>query len=96
MFNIFSQGIVPTLLQIGYTFLTGGLFGIVYLITKNLIFPIILHVIFDLGGLIFSAPFGIAAGNMWDVLTIIITAALSVFATAVYFFKVYNYKKADS
>ena len=44
----------------------------------------------------FSSPFGIAAGNMWDVLTIIITAALSVFATAVYFVKVYNYKKADS
>ena len=96
LFNIFSQGIVPTLLQIGYTFLTGGLFGIVCFITENLVFPIILHIVFDLGGLMFSSPFGIAAGNMWDVLTIIITAALSVFATAVYFVKVYNYKKADS
>lgn len=92
LFNIFSLGIAPTLLQVGYTFLTGGLFGIAFLITKNLIFPIILHVVFDFGGLIFSVPFGVAAGNMWDLSTIIITAALGVFAAAVYILKLYKYK----
>ena len=92
IFNIFSVGVAPTLLQAGYTFLTGGLFGIAYLITENLIFPIILHIIFDLGGLMFSEPFGVAIGNMWDALTIIITAVLGVIVTAVYVFKLYRYK----
>ncbi len=92
IFNIFSAGVLPTVLQVGYTFLTGGLFGIVYLFSENLVFPIILHTVFDLGGLIFSAPFGIAAGNMWDVYTVIITAALGVIATAVFVFALWNYK----
>ena len=92
LFNIFSAGIPDTLLQVGYTFLTGGLFCAAYLFTENLIFPIILHVVFDVGGLIFDFPFGIAAGNMWDTATIIITAVLGVIATAVYAFTLWNYK----
>ena len=55
-------------------------------------FPIVLHVIFDLGGLMFDLPFGIAAGNMWDTATIIITAVLGVIVTAVYAFAIWNYK----
>lgn len=92
LFNIFSAGIPATLLQVGYTFLTGGLFCAAYLFTENLIFPIVLHVVFDLGGLIFDTPFGIAFGNMWDTATIIITAVLGLIATAVYAFAVWNYK----
>lgn len=92
LFNIFSAGIPATLLQVGYTFLTGGLFCAAYLFTENLLFPIALHVIFDLGGLIFGTPFGIAFGNMWDTATIIITAVLGIIATAVYAFAVWNYK----
>ena len=91
-FNVFSIGVGMTAMQVGYTFLTGGLFGIAYLITENIVFPIILHVIFDIGGLMFSQPFGIAAGNMWDLTTIIITAVLGVFATAVFFVKIYNFR----
>ena len=51
-----------------------------------------LAVIFDFGGLIFSTPFGVATGNMWDKTTIIITAALGVFATAVHIIKLLRYK----
>lgn len=92
LFNIFSAGIPATLLQVGYTFLTGGLFCAAYLFTENLIFPIVLHVVFDIGGLIFDLPLGIAFGNMWDTATIIITAVLGVVATAVYAFAIWNYK----
>ncbi|MEG9429443.1 MAG: CPBP family intramembrane glutamic endopeptidase [Christensenellaceae bacterium] len=92
LFNVFSAGIPATLLQVGYTFLTGGLFCAAYLFTENLVFPIVLHVIFDLGGLMFDLPFGIAAGNMWDTATIIITAVLGVIVTAVYAFAIWNYK----
>lgn len=92
LFNIFAAGVPATLLQVGYTFLTGGLFCAVYLFTENLIFSIILHVVFDFGGLLFNNPFGIAAGNMWDKYTIIITAVLGVIATAVYIVAILNYK----
>lgn len=93
IFNVFSAGILPTLMQVGYTFLTGGLFCAVYLFTENLIFPIILHVVYDLGGLVFSEPYKIASGNMWDTATIIITAVLGVVATAVFTFAILNYKR---
>ena len=84
LFNIFSAGLLPTLLQVGYTFLTGCLFGTVYLFTENVIFPILLHIVYDVGGLIFTDPFGIAVGNMWDTYTVIITVVLGV-ATAIIF-----------
>ena len=95
LFNVFSAGIVPTLLQVGYTFLTGGLFCAAYLFTENLIYPIILHTLFDLGGLMFNSPFGIATGNMWDTLTVIITAVLGVIATTVYAISLWNYKPRE-
>lgn len=95
LFNIFSQGVGATLLQVGYTFLTGGLFGLAFVVTKNILAPIVLHTVFDLGGLIFSLPFGVAYGNMWDIRTIIITAVLGVAVTAactLYLFKYENFK----
>ncbi|MBP5466774.1 MAG: CPBP family intramembrane metalloprotease, partial [Clostridia bacterium] len=85
-------GIAPTLLQAGYTFLTGCLFGAVYVFTGNIVFPVILHTVYDVGGLIFSEPFGIAVGDMWDAYTIIITAVLGVFATAVFAIRLWKYK----
>ena len=45
--------------------------------------------IFDLGGLMFSLPFGIAAGNMWDVWTIIITAVIGVITTVLFAVKLF-------
>lgn len=95
LFNIFSAGIAPTLLQVGYTFLTGCLFGTVYLFTENIIFPILLHAVYDVGGLLFTEPFGIAAGNMWDTYTTIITVVLGVITAAVFAFKLWNYKSGE-
>nr|MBO4517285.1 CPBP family intramembrane metalloprotease [Clostridia bacterium] len=92
LFNIFSAGIASTTLQVGYTFLTGCLFATVYLFTENIVFPIILHTVYDLGGLIFTSPFGVATGNMWDAYTVIITAVLGVITAAVFAFKLWNYK----
>ena len=95
LFNIFSAGVAPTLLQVGYTFLTGCLFGAVYIFTENILFPIVLHTVYDVGGLIFAQPFGIAVGDMWDVYTIIITAALGVLSAAVFAVKLWKYKSDE-
>ena len=95
LFNIFSAGVAPTLLQVGYTFLTGCLFGAVYVFTENIVFPIILHIVYDVGGLAFTEPFGIATGNMWDIYTVIITAVLGIITAAVFAFKLWNYKTVE-
>ena len=93
IFNVFGSGIGATLLQVGYTFLTGGLFGIAYVITGNFIVPSILHFIFDIGGLAFLGTFHIFVGNMWDIYTIIITAVLGIFVTAAYLIRILGYNK---
>lgn len=83
--NLFGgAGIFDTALQIAYTFLTGGLFGAIFVFTENVLLPAVLHFIYDVGGLIFSSKVGIGSGNQWDTVTVIITAVLGVFAT-VYF-----------
>lgn len=89
-FNVFSGDIGGTLLQVGYTFLTGGLFGAAYVFTRNLFIPVLLHVIFDIGGLVFQETDGIAVGNMWDTVTVIITALLGTLATLLFAVKLWN------
>ena len=70
-----GQGIVPTLMQVGYSFLIGGMCAIVLLKTGNLLFSILLHGIFDFcGGLMPT----LGGGTWWDTPTIIFTAVLAV------------------
>ena len=65
-------------MQVGYSFLIGGMCALAMTITRNLFFPAILHAIFDVGGLMTDSRIGIATGNQWDKVTIIITAVLGV------------------
>lgn len=91
--NLFGgAGIGATLLQVGYTFLTGAMFGAVMLYTRNVLLPAILHFIYDVGGLIFSESVGIGYGNIWDTATVIITVALGALATAYFTFKIFKYR----
>jgi len=77
--NLFAGGgIVPTLLQIGYSFLVGGMCVISMCITKNIFTAIILHAVYDVGGLITDGGVGIGSGNQWDTVTVIITVILSI------------------
>lgn len=86
-----GASIVSTLLQIGYSFLIGAMCAIVVYITHNLTIAIVLHTIFDIGGLMTTF---IAVGNQWDLATIIITAVLGVIVTA-YMFIVAIKSKSD-
>lgn len=67
---ISGAAILPTLLQVGYSFLVGGMFAITFLKTKNLLYPIILHTIFDFGG--FLVPM-LGHGNFQDMVFWILT-----------------------
>ena len=48
LLNISSIGSIPTtLVQVGYTFFLGMVLGIIYLISNNIILPIIYHILFN-------------------------------------------------
>ena len=75
LMGLFSGNIGGTFLQVGYSFLIGAMCAISLIITKNLFVAIVLHFVYDVGGLMTTY---IAIGNQWDTLTIIITAVLGV------------------
>ena len=83
--NLFGgASIGETALQVGYTFLTGAMFGAVMIYSENVILPSFLHFVYDLGGLSLSYKVGILEGNAWDTATVIMTAVIGV-AALVYF-----------
>ncbi len=75
LINLFEgAGFGATLLQIGYSFLIGGMCAIVLMKTGNLIYCILLHAVYDFGGRWMT----VAEGSLWDAPTVIITAVLAV------------------
>ena len=68
-----------TLLQVGYSFLIGGMCAIVLLKTANIWYCVLLHFVYDLGGTILY----LGGGVRWDTVTVVITAVLGV-AVAVF------------
>lgn len=74
-----GAGIGPTLLQVGYSFLIGGMCSIVLLKSGNLLLCILLHAVYDFCGGLYPA---LGAGSWWDTPTVIWTAVLgtAVFA----------------
>lgn len=75
------------ILQVGYSFLIGAMCGIVLLFSKSIFYPILLHFIFDIGGLLTSANLSVAFGNQWDTLTIILTAVIGSIVAIVFILK---------
>ena len=74
-----GAGIGATLLQVGYSFLIGGMCAIVYLKTGDLIACILIHGVYDLGGALVPT---LGSGELWDLPTVILTVLLSVIVTA--------------
>lgn len=74
-----GAGVGATLMQVGYSFLIGGMCSIVLLKTGNLLICILLHAVFDFGGMLIPT---LGAGKIWNVPTIVITAVLGVAVAA--------------
>ncbi len=68
-------GLVATLLQVGYSFLIGGMCSIILLKTRSIIPCILLHTIFDFCGSLVPT---LGAGEIWNPPTIAFTAVLAV------------------
>lgn len=78
-FNILTgASVTATLLQVGYTFLTGCMFGVLTLLTRSVVPGIILHTLYDIGGTMVAS--GVAAGAHWNTPAAVVMAAVSAVA----------------
>lgn len=80
LLNLFTSSPIVVIMQIGYSFLIGGMCSVILLKTKNIWFCVAIHAIFNFGGAIVST---LGHGEIWDTFTVIFTAILAV-ATFVY------------
>lgn len=80
--NLFGGASIPaTVLQVGYSFLIGAMCAISFSVTGNVFVAVILHAVYDIGGLA-TSELGIFNGFQWDTLTVVLTAVLGVAVTA--------------
>lgn len=95
--NLFSgQSVFSVLLSVGYSFLTGAMFAITFLVTKKLFWSVLLHFVYNFCGSF--SEFGLIVGEYWTVLQIIFTffVALIVSIVTIVYFIVYFRRKNES
>ncbi len=78
LLNIFTgANVASTFLQIGYSILTGGMFAFALIKTKNILFSILLHAVYNFGGLLFTTQ-GLGTGVVFDLPTTLMMAVVAV------------------
>lgn len=76
IFNLFAGGSPgAVLLQVGYSFLIGGMCSVVLLRTGCLWLCVLLHAVYDFGGYLIPT---LGRGRIWDGATVAVTAVLGV------------------
>ncbi|MCQ2435602.1 MAG: CPBP family intramembrane metalloprotease [Clostridia bacterium] len=85
-----GAGIGQTIMQVGYSFLVGGMCAVLMLICGSIYPSILVHATYNFCGYIVPT---LGGGTWWDTPTIIITAVLAVFTGVTV--TVTLYKKAD-
>ncbi len=75
LLNIFTSSPIAVIMQIGYSFLIGGMCSVILLKTKNIWLCVAVHTIFNFGGAIVTTC---GHGEIWDTFTVIFTAVLAV------------------
>jgi len=72
LLNLVNGANIPaTLLQAGYSVLTGGLFGFAFIKTRNILCAAGIHAIYNFCGLLFTPQLGLGNGSMLDLPTIL-------------------------
>ena len=82
LLNIFTSSPIAVIMQIGYSFLIGGMCSVILLKTQNIWFCVAAHAIFNFGGAIVSTC---GYGEIWDTFTVVFTVVLAL-ATFIYMF----------
>ena len=75
LLNIFTSSPSAVIMQIGYSFLIGGMCSVVLIKTANIWHCVAIHAIFNFSGAVVPT---LGAGEIWDSLTIMITAIIAV------------------
>lgn len=94
LLNGFSIG---TLVQVCYTFLTGGLFGFVLLKTKNIFCCGFVHALYNFCGLLFETTdrMGLGKGVVFDVGTVITMLIVSISVGLFVLYSVFRYSEEE-
>ena len=94
LLNIFTSPPIAVLMQIGYSFLIGGMCSVVLLKTANIWHCVAIHAIFNFSGAVVPT-FG--RGEIWDSFTVIITALVAVltFAYMLVFFLRFDVRETE-
>lgn len=95
LFNLFAgAGFVATLMQVGYTTLTGGLFAFALIKTGNVLCSGFIHGLYNFCGLLLSEQ-GLGSGIVFDAGTTIIMAIVSVAVGIYVLYAVYTYPETE-
>ena len=87
--NLFAgAGLGPTLLQIGYSFLMGLLWAVVYVVSKNIWVSVILHASYNFFGQVMF-QLGVVS-NRYDTVTVVITVLLGCIVAVFMGYLLYN------
>ena len=96
LLNLFSGANVgATILQVGYSTLTGGLFAFAFIKTKNVLFAGLTHSVYNFCGLLFSAEQGLGTGVVFDFPTGLIMAVVSVIVGSFVLYSVWKYSDEE-
>ena len=90
--NLFGgASIGSVVMQVGYSFLVGGMCATALYFTGNIYCPVALHFIYNIGGL--ATGYGIIEGSIWTTAQIVATAVVAI---AVFVFTVIVLTKAKN
>ena len=86
-----------SILQVGYTILTGGLFAFAMMKTKNVCCAAFVHALYNFGGLLFetSERFGLGHGVVFDTGTVITMLVVSLVLGAFILYSVWKYPEEE-
>ena len=83
---------LSVILQIGYSFLIGGMCAIVLLLTGNILVPTLIHALFNFGGYLIPT---LGTGKLWDTPTVVLTVGVSLVILAYFLVLLLKMSKED-
>ncbi len=89
LLNLFGGFSPMVFLQVGYSFLIGCMCAVSMLFSGNIIAPIIIHALFDVGG--FLTDCGFLEGTLWTTGNIVLTAVVSVVLATIIVISFFKY-----
>lgn len=94
IFNLLAgAGIVPTLQQVGYSFLIGGMCAVVLLKTHSLTLAILIHAVYDFCGFIVPR---LGSGKIWTPAEIVLTVIVAVIVFVFYVNEAFKLSPEDA